>query len=262
MQRPPVPAVQPQLTLALPCYNERDNIATVLRSSIEELDRLGITWEILVVDNCSSDGTPEIVRAATGADARVRLVVHDCNRYYSGSCATVLREARGEYIAIMDSDGQFSAADLPKFLQALHGGANLVFGWRRRRRDSLARKVMSLGFNWLATWYLGFPFHDLNVGIRMFDRRYLTAARIKHVLNMANPELYVCARRAQLVITEVPVAHFERRRGVSCHSFWRLFQLFLKVNQYFRDLRRELNERPAAVVPAGVVTDAKLRRAG
>jgi glycosyltransferase involved in cell wall biosynthesis len=230
----------PEVSLVLPCFNERDNIAGVLADAIGAMGRLGRPWEILVVDNHSDDGTPEVVRAVAAGEPRVRLIVHDRNRLYSGSCRTALRESRGRYVAVMDSDGQFSADDLPAFLERLEGGANLVFGWRKRRHDPLARKAMSLVFNLLARLWLRYPFHDLNVGIRMFDGRFRKAAEIRHRLNMANPELYVRARQAGLAVAEVPVRHAPRAKGRTSHDFRKLVRLFLTVNRYFRELRKDL----------------------
>jgi glycosyltransferase involved in cell wall biosynthesis len=233
-------ATPPDVTLALPCYNERDNITDVLAASVRALTALGRTWEILVVDNHSSDGTPDAVRAFAAAEPRVRLIVHDTNRFYSGSCRTILANSRGRFVAIMDSDGQFSADDLPKFLAALEGGANLVMGWRKKRYDPLSRKAMSFVFNLMARYWLRYPLHDLNVGLRMFDRRFVAVANVRHSLNLANPELFVSARKAGLTLAEVPVTHAERAKGKTCHNFRKLFKLFVTVVAYFRDLHREL----------------------
>jgi glycosyltransferase involved in cell wall biosynthesis len=253
----------PEVSLALPCYNERAGIADVIRMSIASLGRLGQPWELLVIDNCSRDGTPDAVRPFT-ADPRVRLIVHETNRFYSGSCQTALEQARGRYVAFMDSDGQFTADDLPRFLEALHGGANLVFGWRKHRHDPLSRKAASAVFNFLARAMLGFGFHDLNVGLRMFDRKFRAcAAPLRHRLNLANPELFVRARLAGLKIAEVPVTHSPRLAGRSCHDMVRMWGLFRLVWRYFRDLRAELRDpstRPA--VPAASTPRNAKRRAG
>jgi glycosyltransferase involved in cell wall biosynthesis len=246
-------ATSPDITLALPCFNERDNIARVLEQSIRDLDSLGRTWELIVIDNHSNDGTADEIHRYSERDYRVRLIVHESNRFYSGSCRTALVEARGRHVAIMDSDGQFSAADLPRFLRALEGGANLVFGWRKVRHDPAPRKLMSWVFNNMAGHYLGSNFHDLNVGIRMFDRRFIAAAEIKHSLNLANPELYVRARLAGLAIAEVEASHFPRDKGQSCHSVRRLYQTFAKVRRYFRELRAELRAGSVATVEAGAM---------
>jgi glycosyltransferase involved in cell wall biosynthesis len=231
----------PEISLALPCYNESGGIAAVIKASVASLSALGRSWEILIVDNCSSDGTPDVVRKCTD-DPRVRLKVHEQNRFYAGSCQTALEECRGRYIAIMDSDGQFSAGDLPVFLEKLQGGANLVFGWRQVRHDPFSRKVGSAVFNALAWALLGFPFHDLNVGLRMFDRTLVAAASpLKHRLNMANPELYVRAHRAGLSVVEVPVSHAPRLAGESCHDMKKSTEIFMLVLRHFLALRSERN---------------------
>jgi glycosyltransferase involved in cell wall biosynthesis len=236
-------AAAPEISLVLPCYNESENIVGVLRESVAALEKTGRTWELLVVDNHSGDGTAERVRQLQAGEPRLRLVVHDANRFYSGSCRTALAEARGRLVAIMDSDGQFTARDLPLFLEALDRGANLVFGWRRARRDPASRKFLSWVFNALARNYLGFALHDLNVGLRMFDRDFIRVAEVRHALNMANPELYVRARLAGLRVEEVPVSHFARERGRSSHDFRKLWRLLWTVVGYFRSLGRELRSR-------------------
>lgn len=231
------------ISLALLAYNEGENIAGVLDASAGSLNKICDSWEIVVVDNHSSDATPDIVRGYAAKDARIRLIVHNENRLYSGSCATALKECRGKYVAIMDSDGQFVASDLPKFIEKLDAGANLVLGWRKKRNDPFMRIVASYIFNVMGRFYFGFDLHDLNCGIRMFDRRFISVAEIKHRLNMANPELFVRARIAGLNITDVVIEHHERVAGVICHDFKKSWKIFYDVNNYMRALKTELPRR-------------------
>lgn len=244
----------PEVSLVLPCYNEADNIAEVIDESTAALEASGESWELIVVDNHSSDATPTIVNGLTKFDSRIRLIVHECNKLYSGSCQTGLTQARGRYVAIMDSDGQFKARNLPAMLEKLRGGANMVFGWRKVRHDPFMRKLTSAVFNTMGRLYLGFPLHDMNVGIRMFDRKFMQVARVRHRINMANPELFVCAKRANLKLAEVPCEHAERNKGQSCHKLSKLFTIFIDVHRYFSALRRELT---TPVEPAS----AEVRRA-
>ena len=237
-------APAPEITVALPAYNEEKNIARVVGDTRDALEAIGRPWEILVIDNCSRDRTREVVGELAAAEPRVRLIAHDENRLYSGSCQTAIREARGRWIAIMDSDGQSTAADIPRFLAKLEGGAHLVFGWRRERHDPASRKAMSLVFNALGKLWLRYPFHDLNCGMRMFDRRFADVAELRHRINMSNPELYVRARRAGLAMDEVEVRHFERRGGVTSHDLGKIWSIFVQVNAYFRDLAREKAGKP------------------
>jgi len=227
------------ITLALPCYNEAENIVTVMQASILELEKLGRPWELIIIDNHSSDGTAAAVREFMRAEPRVRLFVHTENRLYSGSCATALREAQGELIAIMDSDGQFSAVDLPQMMAQLAAGSNLVMGWRKERHDPVSRKMMSAVFNLMGKLWLGYPLHDLNCGIRMFDRKFAAVAEIRHRINMVNPEMYVRAYNAGLKMTEVVITHAERTKGQTSHDFTKSYLIFKLVNTYFRALRSE-----------------------
>jgi len=229
-----------EVSLALPTYNEEANIVNVLKRSMGALDKLNRSWEIIVIDNHSSDRTADVVRAFAAQDDRIRVIVHPENRLYSGSCATALAEAQGRYVAIMDSDGQFVADDLPKFLEKLESGANFVNGWRRQRKDPASRLLMSAVFNMMGKILLRFPLHDLNCGLRMFDRRFIEAAEIRHRVNMANPEFYVRAARAGLAIDEVEIEHLPRGGGATSHDLKRLWRLFCTVWRYFLSLRGEL----------------------
>ena len=231
------------ITLALPCYNESENIVEVMESSIRELKKLGRPWELIVIDNCSNDSTAAVVREFIRTEGRVRLVVHGENRLYSGSCATAIREAKGELIAIMDSDGQFSAVDIAQMIPRLEAGANLVVGWRKDRHDPLSRKLMSAVFNLMGKLWLGFPLHDLNCGIRMFDRKFAAVAEIRHKINMVNPEMYVRAVNAGLKLEEVVITHAERTKGQTSHNFKKTYQIFKTVNDYFSTLRKEKGRR-------------------
>ena len=213
----------------------------MLRDTVTHLESVGRSWEVLLVDNCSSDDTAIIAEVFAGTEPRVRVIRHEENRLYSGSCATAIREARGERIGIMDSDGQVSARDLPRFLEKLDGGANLVFGWRRHRHDPRARLLMSRVFNFLGRHYLDFPLHDLNCGFRVFDRAFADVAKIRHRINLANPELYVRAVVAGMRLEEVEVTHRARQGGETSHDLRRAWRLFLDVNRHLADLGAELN---------------------
>ena len=228
------------LTLALPAYNEARNIENILKASTSALEGLDLAWELLVIDNCSTDDTAQLADAFAEHHPGVRVIRHDRNRQYSGSCATAIDEANGERVAIMDSDGQVDPADLSVFLELLDRGANLVFGWRRERDDPPARLAMSYVFNLMGKWHLRFPFHDLNCGFRVFDRRFAEVARIDHEINLVNPELYVRARLAGLAMDEVAVRHSARMGGKSSHEFRHTLRIFRMVNRYLSDLGREL----------------------
>jgi len=229
------------ISLVLPTFMEQGNILYVLQRSVTSLEKLGMPWEIIVIDNHSGDGTADIVRRFIQVQPNVRLIIHDNNQLYSGSCKTAIQEAKGAYIAIMDSDRQVTAEDIPKFLAKLKSGADLVIGWRRKRHDSVSRLLMTWVFNKLGKAWLRCSLHDLNCGFRMFDRRFATVAEIKHRINMANPELYVRARCADQIVDEVEIQYFKRTAGVTSHNLLKFWDIFIDVNRYMKALRKELD---------------------
>lgn len=226
------------LSLIMPAYNEQEGITAVLSETKADLENTGLKWEIIVIDNCSNDQTVQRVTELASADSRIKLLRHDHNKLYSGSCRTGIAASGGEYVAIMDSDGQFVARDLPKMIQLLKNGSNLVFGWRRHRNDSIFRKFMSWFFNMMGRFWLGFPLHDLNSGIRIFDRKVVRILKIEHAINMVNPEIFAQVHAASLKVAEVEVEHFERRGGKTSHDLMKIGKILIQVNRYMATLRQ------------------------
>lgn len=234
------PSTQPVISVGMPAYNEEGNIRNVVAASIAALNKQELPWEILVIDNHSSDGTVAAVKAMMAEESRIRLIEHEANRFYSGSVASILREARGEYIMIIDSDGQFTVEDLPAFMTSLRGGADFVLGWRKHRNDPLFRLVASWIFKQMGRYWLGFQLHDLNCGIRMFNRHFADKAIITQKINLANPELFACARRHGMKVAEVEVRHYPRVHGKTCNSLGDSIRIFAKVNRHMREVHRDL----------------------
>ena len=140
------------LSLVIPAHNESENIAKVIRASIDTLAALAPEWEIVLVDDGSSDDTVRVARTAMGSGAeRLRVIRHEGKLGYGITVADGLRAARMEYIAFMDGDGQFDPADL-KTLAGLMDSADLAAGWRRRRADPGYRLMIAGVFMGAGVW--------------------------------------------------------------------------------------------------------------
>jgi dolichol-phosphate mannosyltransferase len=239
-------------TVVLPAYNESGYIATMIERTLDALRQRDDPFEVIVVDNASTDSTAEIVAHASKLEPRVRLLRHQENRLYAGSCLTGTRAARGERIFILDSDGQHDPGDVWMFDSALDR-SDIAFGWRQRREETWLRLSLSRVLWLLARVYIGFALHDVNCGIRAFGRDYGDQLVIKHLVNLVNPELYVRAILGGFRVTEVEVRQESRKTGVSSQQLSKLWLIFLRVNLYLFDLRRELR--------AGVRAGASQRHA-
>src|SRR5262245_1598227 len=230
-------------SIGLPAFNEAGYIAEMVQRTISAGQMRSDPFEIIVVDNASIDETRALVEEVARREPRVRLIANPENRLYSASCATVTKSARGDRIFILDSDGQHPPEDIWKFDRKLDEGYDIVFGWRTQRHERVARLAMSRFLLGLTRYYVGFDLHDINCGIRAFNRAYADRLEIKHRVNFVNPELFVRAKLGGFRIGEVTVVQEHRKAGVSSHEFGRLWRIFQTVRAYLAALSGELKER-------------------
>src|SRR3984893_261704 len=203
------------LSLVIPAHNEAPNMTKVIGQSIAILDQLAPDWEIVLVDDGSTDDTVAAARAAMGADSgRLRVVAHDGKRGYGITVGDGLRAARMGYIAFMDGDGQFDPADL-NTLARLMPTADLAAGWRQRRADPGYRLVIAGGFNVLVRPLYGVRVRDIDCGLKLMRREVLDAASPLLARSaLLNTELYFKCQRSGLRIRQVAVNHYPRVAGV------------------------------------------------
>lgn len=232
--------------MILPTYNESGYIARMVERTTGAMASRADPFEVIVIDNASTDESAGIVERLAKGDERIRLIRHPENRLYAGSCRTGIQNARGERIFILDADGQHPPEDIWKFDAKLDDGCDLVLGWRRERQETRRRLVLSQVLLTLTRLYLGFTLHDVNCGIRGFSRSYADAVDIRHRVNLVNPELYVRARLGRFRLCEVTVVQEPRKAGVSSNDLRRLWRIFLDINRYLWALRNELRDSPPA----------------
>jgi glycosyltransferase involved in cell wall biosynthesis len=227
-------------SIVLPAFNESGYIAEMIARTLKAGEMRADPFEVIVVNNASTDATAAIVAAIAAREPRVTLISHPENRLYAASCLTGTKAAKGERIFILDSDGQHPPADVWKFDERLAAGCDIVFGWRRRRAEPLMRKLMSRFLRDLAKWHVGYDLHDVNCGIRGFNRAFADKLEIRHRVNLVNPELFVRARLGGCRIGEVEVTQEKRKAGVSSHELGRLWRIFRTVYGYLAALGGEL----------------------
>jgi glycosyltransferase involved in cell wall biosynthesis len=203
------------LTLVIPAHNEAPNMTTVIGRSVTILDGLAPDWEIVLVDDGSTDDTVAVARASMGSvSARLRVISHDTKRGYGITVGDGLRAARMGYVAFMDGDGQFDPADL-NTLAGLMPSADLAAGWRRRRADPGYRLVIAGVFNVLVRALYGVRARDIDCGLKLMRREVLAAAAPLLARSaLLNTELYFKCQRSGLRIQQVAVNHYPRVAGV------------------------------------------------
>jgi dolichol-phosphate mannosyltransferase len=202
------------LSLILPAYNEAAGIDQAIAEADEALGRLGVTYEIIVVDDGSGDRTAAIVAQEMSARPGVRLVRHDENRGYGAALRSGFTAARGQRIAFTDADCQFYLDDLALLLP-LTDQHPIAVGNRIDRQDSPLRKFYARGYNLLARFLLGTPVRDIDCALKVFRRDALEQILPETGGFFVNTEMLTKARQRHLGIAEVGVRHRPRRRGDS-----------------------------------------------
>jgi 4-amino-4-deoxy-L-arabinose transferase-like glycosyltransferase len=208
------PLADSGVSLVLPACNEEASIRRAIAEADAALAALADDYEILVVDDGSSDGTAEIVTEEAVERPRVRLLRHDTNRGYGAALRTGFEAARFDRVAFSDADSQFDLMDL-ELLLPLAEQYPVVAGYRTHRQDSWRRRLLSRGFNLLARGLLGTGVRDCDCALKVFQRSALTSLLPESQGFLANAEMLARARQQGLAVVEVPVQHRPRLQGAS-----------------------------------------------
>jgi dolichol-phosphate mannosyltransferase len=201
----------PEISVVIPCYNEAENVEPMLEKLAQVLAPLGRSWEVLFVDDASTDGTFERLRAQFLRVPGLRILRHRKNSGQSAALWTGFEHAKGTIIITLDGDLQNDPEDIPKLLATLDD-SDMVCGVRVDRRDTGWKRLSSRLANWYRRKMLGDPFQDTGCNFRAFHRKVLEGVPPFRGLHRFLPS--VCLMNGFRVV-EVPVRHHPRERGVS-----------------------------------------------
>jgi glycosyltransferase involved in cell wall biosynthesis len=200
------------LTLIFPAFNEEQNIAATVQSACETVPQFASQWEIIIVNDGSSDDTCKVCDQLVNAHPNVRVVHHSTNRGYGAALKSGVSSARHELIFFTDSDGQFTLAELPKFIEYAKQ-FDIVAGYRAKRHDPPHRLINALGWNLLVRVVLGIRIRDIDCAYKLFRREVFERIQIRSVGAMVNTEILAQAMKLGMRLKEVEVNHFPRRFG-------------------------------------------------
>ncbi len=199
------------ISLVLPALNEGDNIAATLDDCVATLQRVAGDYEVIVVDNDSTDDTADIVRQLQAENERIQLI-HQPVRGYGSAIWTGLKAARMEIVGWRDSDSQYRTTDIVPMLQALDTH-DVVVGHRVQRQDPSHRLLFALLWNLLNRILFGFVAHDMDCGCKIFRRAVVDTLDVKATGAVFNIEFLVQAKRAGFRVGEVSISHQPRHAG-------------------------------------------------
>lgn len=207
-----MPAQRPHsISLVLPALNEAENIASTVDDCVQTLQRVARDYEIIVVDNDSTDDTAAIVRQLQADNSHLRLI-HQPIRGYGSAIWTGLTAAKMEIVGWRDSDSQYRTADIMPMLKALDTH-DVVVGHRVQRKDPSHRLLFALLWNLLNRTLFGFVAHDMDCGCKIFRREVVDTLDVKATGAVFNIEFLVQAKRAGFRVGEVSISHQPRHAG-------------------------------------------------
>jgi glycosyltransferase involved in cell wall biosynthesis len=218
----------PAISFAIPCYNERDNLEPLLEALASEAGRLGLDYEIVITDDCSTDGSWELLKSLVARHPALRVQRLETNSGESAASFAAIRAARGAIIVTLDADLQNDPRDLPLFLQAMDG-ADCVCGTRRASRarsDSWAKNVISRCSNRIRRRVLRDPITDAGCTFRAFRRECVAEIPFFRGVHRFLPVLL--GERGFRVV-EVPVSNLPRRSGRSHYGVFARFDAIVDM---------------------------------
>jgi glycosyltransferase involved in cell wall biosynthesis len=234
------------LSIVIPAYNEEENVANTVEEVSAKAQQLRMDYEIILVNDGSTDRTGEIGRELEQRIPHYRLVEHHPNRGYGGSLKAGYAAATQELIAYVPSDNQFDFGEIDRFLAKIDA-ADIVCGYRANRQDNLIRKFNAFGWNTLVRLLFGYLCRDIDCGFKLFHRQVLERVNLVSSGAMIDTEFLAGARARGMRIAEVPVTHRPRVAGEATGANLKvIIKAFRDLLRFRQRLSRELREEKRA----------------
>jgi glycosyltransferase involved in cell wall biosynthesis len=215
------------LSIIVPLYNERENVNPLYSAIVNAVTPLGVDYEILFVDDGSTDATFDNACALAAKDHRLRVLRFRKNYGQTAAMAAGIDHARGNILVTMDGDLQNDPADIAEFLQKIGEGYDIVVGWRYNRQDKLVtRKIPSRIANWLIGKVTGVPIKDNGCSLKAFRADVIKAIPLYSEMHRFIPAMISLAG-ARLI--EIKVRHHARKYGTSKYGLSRIYKVLLDL---------------------------------
>jgi len=210
-----------KLSVVIPLLNEKESLPPLMEAIAASLDAAAVSYEVIFVDDGSTDGSFDVVRTLCGASAyagKIRAVRFSRNYGKAAALAVGIERARGDVIVTMDADLQDDPALIPDMVKLLDGGYDVVSGWKKKRYDPLTKTLPSKVWNIATSLLAGIRLHDFNCGFKAYRAE---AAKGLEIYGERHRYLPVLAYWNGYRVTEMVVTHHERKFGKSKYGFGR-----------------------------------------
>ncbi len=224
------------LSIFFPCYNESENLDSMIGQSVQIGEDYGIDYEVVVVDDGSRDNSAQKVKAWSNKNPRVRLVQHEKNRGYGAALRTGFENVRKELVFLTDGDNQFHLDEIDKLFSKIDS-CDAVVGFRLSRQDMPHRRLNGFLWTQLNKLLFGLKVRDVDCAFKLFRRRCLEGLTLESDQLLIHAEILARLRKKGFSIEEIGVSHYPRTAGKATatkpsaifKTFGELFRLYWKI---------------------------------
>jgi glycosyltransferase involved in cell wall biosynthesis len=226
------------ISVFFPAYNDGGTIASMVLSAILVLQSLTDDYEVIVVNDGSSDYTKEILDELEERYDPVRIVHHERNRGYGGALRTGFATASKDFIFYTDGDAQYDVRDLPALWEEMRDGVDMVQGYKIDRSDPLHRVVIGRIYHWMTNLAFGLHLKDVDCDFRLMRSSIFDDVRLESDSGVICVEMMKKIRDAGFEISEVPVHHYHRAYGKSqFFNIGRILRVARDLSKLWLELR-------------------------
>ena len=216
----------PTVSIVIPLYNEEENVTRLTAALSCVMDQLGGEVEAIIVDDGSTDGSWDLLKAAKAGDHRFKILRLGRNFGQTPAMTAGFDNAAGEIIVTLDADLQNDPADIPKILDKMKEGYDIVSGWRKNRNDTLSRRFSSKIANRIIAWMTGARLHDTGCTLKAYKSNVIKNLNLYGEMHRFIPAL---ASWQGIRIGEMEVNHYPRVAGTSKYTIWRAGKVLLDL---------------------------------
>ena len=216
----------PDISVVVPLHDEVENVDELHAQLTRSLESMGRPYEILLVDDGSTDGTPARLLEAEARDPRVRVLRLRRNFGQTAAFAAGFDHARGAIVVTCDGDLQNDPGDIPAMVAKLESGFDMVCGWRVNRQDTASRRLPSRAANWIISRATGVRLHDYGCSLKVMRGEVVKGLRLYGEMHRFIPAV---ASWMGVAVAEMPVNHRARTRGSSKYGLGRTTRVLLDL---------------------------------